>query len=52
VHRVGGGVVFGGVAGVVAWRIATGFPWWHTLPLVVISVYNLWINHYFMLCNW
>ncbi|KAF6829122.1 cellulose synthase (udp-forming) family [Colletotrichum plurivorum] len=45
-------LVTGAMVGVVTWRLLTGFPWYHPLPLIIINVYNLFINHYFMFCNW
>ncbi|GJC77412.1 cellulose synthase catalytic subunit [UDP-forming] [Colletotrichum liriopes] len=45
-------VVTGAMIGVVTWRLVTGFTWYHPLPLIIINVYNLFINHYFMFCDW
>ncbi|ROT38005.1 family 2 glycosyl transferase [Sodiomyces alkalinus F11] len=45
-------MVMGSMIGVVTWRLVTGFTWYHTLPLLIINVYNFYINHYFMFCNW
>ncbi|KXH25853.1 glycosyltransferase family 2 [Colletotrichum simmondsii] len=45
-------IVTGAMVGVVTWRLVTGFTWYHPLPLIIINVYNLFINHYFMFCNW
>ncbi|KAI8250196.1 hypothetical protein K4K57_002567 [Colletotrichum sp. SAR 10_99] len=45
-------VVTGAMVGVVTWRLLNGFTWYHPLPLIIINVYNFFINHYFMFCNW
>ncbi|SPQ22639.1 0a405a10-4426-4c9b-b3d3-717f39b25744 [Thermothielavioides terrestris] len=42
----------GGVVAIVTYRILTGFPWYHTIPLLVLNTYNLYITHYFLLCSW
>ncbi|KAG7114994.1 hypothetical protein HYQ44_007858 [Verticillium longisporum] len=45
-------IVTGSMIGVVTWRLVTGFTWYHTIPLILINVYNFFIHHYFMFCNW
>lgn len=45
-------IVTGAMIGVVTWRLVTGFPWYHPIPLILINAYNFFINHYFMFCNW
>ena len=45
-------IVTGAMVGVVTWRLVTGFTWYHPIPLILINCYNLFIQHYFMVCNW
>ncbi|EXL66101.1 hypothetical protein FOPG_17707 [Fusarium oxysporum f. sp. conglutinans race 2 54008] len=45
-------IVTGAMAGVVTWKLLTGFTWYHTLPLIIINVYNFYIAHRFLFCNW
>ncbi|KAL2130109.1 hypothetical protein VTI74DRAFT_6888 [Chaetomium olivicolor] len=45
-------VSVGGVVAAVAYRVLTGFPWYHTLPLLILNAYNLYITHYFLVCSW
>lgn len=42
----------GGAFAAVGYRIWTGFPWYHTIPLVVLNAYNFYITHYFLFCSW
>ena len=42
----------GAVVASVTYRLLTGFPWHHTVPLLVLSAYNLYISHYFMFASW
>ncbi|KAK0630911.1 nucleotide-diphospho-sugar transferase [Bombardia bombarda] len=42
----------GGMIAAVTYRLVTGFPWYHTLPLIILNTYNLYINHYFLCCSW
>jgi hypothetical protein len=44
--------VTGAMIGVVVWRLLTGFTWYHTLPLMIINLYNFYITHRFLFCNW
>ncbi|KAK3295401.1 nucleotide-diphospho-sugar transferase [Chaetomium fimeti] len=45
-------VSVGGVIAAVTYRLVTGFPWYHTIPLLVLNAYNLYITHYFLFCSW
>ncbi|CVL00354.1 related to cellulose synthase catalytic subunit [UDP-forming] [Fusarium mangiferae] len=45
-------IVTGAMAGVVTWKLLTGFTWYHTLPLMIINLYNFYIAHRFLFCNW
>ncbi|KAG7291071.1 hypothetical protein NEMBOFW57_001081 [Staphylotrichum longicolle] len=45
-------VSVGGVVAAVTYRVVTGFPWYHTIPLLVLNAYNVYITHYFLLCSW
>lgn len=45
-------IVMGGMISAVTYRILKGLAWYQTLPLIILNVYNLYINHRFMLCNW
>jgi hypothetical protein len=45
-------IVSGGAIGTVTWRIVTGFPFYHTLPLLAINIYNIFLDHYFLFSNW
>ncbi|EFX02832.1 glycosyl transferase [Grosmannia clavigera kw1407] len=45
-------LTFGGMVGVVSWRLATGFKWYNPIPLIVLNVYNTYLAHRFLFCNW
>ncbi|KAK4237943.1 hypothetical protein C8A03DRAFT_15562 [Achaetomium macrosporum] len=45
-------VSVGGVVAAVTYRLLNGFPWYHTIPLLVLNAYNLYIAHYFLFCSW
>ncbi|KAK3322724.1 nucleotide-diphospho-sugar transferase [Apodospora peruviana] len=42
----------GGVISAVTYRLVNGFPWYHTLPLIILNAYNVYITHYFLFCSW
>ncbi|KAK0639531.1 nucleotide-diphospho-sugar transferase [Cercophora newfieldiana] len=42
----------GGMITAVTYRLANGFPWFHTIPLVVLNLYNFYISHYFLFASW
>lgn len=42
----------GGMIAAVTYRLLGGFPWYHTIPLIMLSVYNLFITHYFLFASW
>ncbi|KAF1809567.1 nucleotide-diphospho-sugar transferase [Eremomyces bilateralis CBS 781.70] len=39
----------GGMISAVVWRLTHDLPWYHTLPLIILSVYNTYLAHYFLL---
>ncbi|KAF2400292.1 nucleotide-diphospho-sugar transferase [Trichodelitschia bisporula] len=41
--------VVGGMASVVTWRVAHSFHWYHTMPLILLNAYNLYLAHPFLL---
>ncbi|KAK1833592.1 hypothetical protein QBC39DRAFT_389826 [Podospora conica] len=45
-------VALGGMVAAVTYRLVGGFPWYHTVPLIVLNVYNLYICHYFLFASW
>ncbi|KAK4123123.1 glycosyltransferase family 2 protein [Parathielavia appendiculata] len=45
-------VSVGGMVSAVTYRVLTGFEWYHTIPLIVLNAYNLYITHYFLFCSW
>ncbi|KAK3985200.1 nucleotide-diphospho-sugar transferase [Cladorrhinum sp. PSN332] len=45
-------LTMGGMISAVTWRLVNDFPWYHTLPLIILNVYNFYINHYFLFCSW
>ncbi|KAK0737177.1 nucleotide-diphospho-sugar transferase [Apiosordaria backusii] len=45
-------LTIGGVISAVTYRLKNDFPWYHTLPLLILNGYNLYITHYFLLCSW
>lgn len=42
----------GGMISAVSYRLANGFPWYHTLPLIILNLYNFYISHYFLFASW
>ena len=42
----------GGMITAVTYRLANGFPWFHTIPLIVLNLYNFYISHYFLFASW
>lgn len=42
----------GGMIAAVTYRLLGGFPWYHTIPLIVLNLYNLFITHYFLFASW
>ncbi len=42
-------MVLGGLVSAVTWRLTHDFPWYHTLPLIILDTYNLYIAHPFLL---
>lgn len=42
----------GGMISAVTWRLTHGFEWYNPIPLIVLNVYNLYVAHRFLLCNW
>ncbi|KUI57550.1 Cellulose synthase catalytic subunit [UDP-forming] [Cytospora mali] len=45
-------LVMGGMISAVTWRLTHGFEWYNPIPLIVLNVYNLYVAHRFLLCNW
>lgn len=45
-------LTIGGVISAVTYRLKNDFPWYHTLPLLILNGYNLYIVHYFLFCSW
>ena len=45
-------VSVGGMVAAVVYRLLGGFAWYHTLPLIVLTGYNVYISHYFLFCSW
>jgi hypothetical protein len=41
-------MVLGGLCSAVTWRLIHQFPWYHTLPLILLDSYNLYIAHPFL----
>jgi hypothetical protein len=41
-------MVIGGLASAVSWRLIHHFPWYNTLPLIILDSYNLYIAHPFL----
>lgn len=42
----------GGMISAVTWRLLHGFEWYNPIPLVVLNLYNVYVSHRFLLCNW
>ncbi|KAK4099017.1 glycosyltransferase family 2 protein [Parathielavia hyrcaniae] len=42
----------GGMVSAVTYRILTGFDWYHTIPLIILNAYNVYITNYFLFCSW
>lgn len=42
----------GGMVAAVSYRLVGGFAWYHTIPLIVLNVYNVYISHYFLVELW
>lgn len=43
----------GGMITAVVYRVGfKGLHWYHTLPLIILSTYNLYISHYFIFASW
>ena len=42
----------GGMISAVSYRLAGGFPWFHTIPLIILNLYNFYISHYFLFGTW
>jgi hypothetical protein len=42
-------LVLGGMVTVVTWRLVHGFTWYHTIPLLLLNSYNLYLAHPFLL---
>ncbi|KAJ9131369.1 Cellulose synthase catalytic subunit [Pleurostoma richardsiae] len=45
-------VVLGGMVSAVTYRILKGLEWYQTLPLIILNLYNLYVAHRFLFCNW
>ncbi|KAK1756362.1 hypothetical protein QBC47DRAFT_460200 [Echria macrotheca] len=45
-------VVTGGMVAAVTYRLVNGFPWYHTIPLILLNLYNLFVTHYFLFASW
>ena len=45
-------LIQGSLIGAVVWRLLTGFIWYNTIPLILLNVYNLYVAHTFLFCNW
>ncbi|KAM7210872.1 Nucleotide-diphospho-sugar transferase [Rhypophila decipiens] len=42
----------GGMVSAVTYQLTRGMDWYHTLPLIILNVYNLYIANYFLLASW
>lgn len=43
----------GGMITAVVYRVGFhGMEWYNTLPLIILSAYNLYISHYFIFASW
>jgi len=40
--------VLGGMISAVSWRLIHNFPWYHTLPLILLNAYNFYLAHPFL----
>lgn len=45
-------LVEGGMVSAVTYRLLNGFPWYNPIPLIVLNLYNFYVAHRFMFCNW
>ncbi|KAM7196621.1 Nucleotide-diphospho-sugar transferase [Rhypophila sp. PSN 637] len=42
----------GGMVSAVTYQLTRGMDWYHTLPLIILNVYNLYIANYFLFASW
>ncbi|KAI1073555.1 nucleotide-diphospho-sugar transferase [Whalleya microplaca] len=44
-------IIMGGMITVVTYRIVKGLPWYDPIPLIVLNLYNFYVTHRFLFCN-